>query len=100
VPESHVDPARQRTIFQPFFHRFFIKYAIAFCSARTPAPIWAPTGCIIFLETDDEYFNYDLSPVPGQGRWYVYGLYLPDDVLQKVYYQNAERVVLGLKGDQ
>jgi hypothetical protein len=48
-----------------------------------------------FLETDDEYFNYGLSEIPGQGRWFIYGLYLPDDVLQKVYFQNAQRVILG-----
>jgi predicted TIM-barrel fold metal-dependent hydrolase len=46
-----------------------------------------------FLETDDEYFNYNTSEVPGQGRWYVCGLYLPDDVLQKVYYENAKHVL-------
>jgi predicted TIM-barrel fold metal-dependent hydrolase len=45
-----------------------------------------------FLETDDEYFNYGTSVVPGQGRWYIYGLNLPDDVLQKVYHNNAERI--------
>jgi predicted TIM-barrel fold metal-dependent hydrolase len=43
-----------------------------------------------FLETDDEYFNYNPGEVPGQGRWFVCGLYLPDDVLEKVYYRNAE----------
>jgi predicted TIM-barrel fold metal-dependent hydrolase len=48
-----------------------------------------------FLETDDEYFNYDLSDVPVQGRWFIYGLYLPDSVLEKVYYRNAQRVMLG-----
>lgn len=48
-----------------------------------------------FLETDDEYFNYNTDPygIPGQGRWYIYGLYLPDDVLEKVYYRNAQRVL-------
>ena len=49
-----------------------------------------------FLETDDEYFNYNTSEVPGQGRWYVCGLYLPDEVLRKVYAENARRV-LGIK---
>ena len=48
-----------------------------------------------FLETDDEYFNYNVSEVPQQGRWYVCGLYLPDDVLKKVYSENAKKV-LGL----
>ena len=46
-----------------------------------------------FLETDDEYFNYSLGEVPGQGRWYVYGLHLPQAVLKKIYYQNAQRVI-------
>jgi len=39
--------------------------------------------CYRFLETDDEYFNYNTSEVPGQGRWYVHGMYLPVDVLEK-----------------
>ena len=47
-----------------------------------------------FLETDDEYFNYNLSETPQQGRWYAYGLYLPDEVLEKTYHLNAERVIL------
>ena len=46
-----------------------------------------------FLETDDEYFNYNTREVPGQGRWYVCGLYLPDEVLKKVYAENAKRVL-------
>jgi predicted TIM-barrel fold metal-dependent hydrolase len=46
-----------------------------------------------FLETDDEYFNYNTSEVPAQGRWYVCGLYLPDDVLKKVYSHNAKKVL-------
>ncbi|MBE3124023.1 MAG: amidohydrolase family protein [Planctomycetes bacterium] len=45
-----------------------------------------------FLETGDEYFNYNPGEVPAQGRWYICGLYLPDDVLEKVYYRNAERL--------
>jgi predicted TIM-barrel fold metal-dependent hydrolase len=50
-----------------------------------------------FLETDDEYFNYDTGEIPGQGRWHIYGLYLPDDVLEKVYWKNASRI-LGIEG--
>jgi predicted TIM-barrel fold metal-dependent hydrolase len=45
------------------------------------------------LETDDEYFNYNVSDVPQQGRWYVHGLYLPDDVLKKIYRENAMKVL-------
>ena len=46
-----------------------------------------------FLETEDEYFDYAPAPVPPQGRWRIYGLGLPERILRKVYYQNAERVL-------
>jgi len=42
-----------------------------------------------FFETDDEYFDYSPGAVPGQGRWCIYGLDLPDEVLEKVYFSNA-----------
>jgi predicted TIM-barrel fold metal-dependent hydrolase len=45
-----------------------------------------------FLETDDEYFNYDDSPVPQQGRWQIYGLNLPAPVLENIYYNNAAKL--------
>jgi predicted TIM-barrel fold metal-dependent hydrolase len=47
-----------------------------------------------FLETDDEYFNYSTEETPPQGRWRIYGLYLPAEVLEKVYYRNAEGFIL------
>jgi predicted TIM-barrel fold metal-dependent hydrolase len=46
-----------------------------------------------FLETDDEYFDYAPSRVPPQGRWRIYGLGLPEQILRKVYNQNAQRVL-------
>ncbi len=46
-----------------------------------------------FLETDDEYFAYSSDPIPPQGRWRIYGLHLPDDVLKKVYHDNAQRIL-------
>jgi predicted TIM-barrel fold metal-dependent hydrolase len=48
-----------------------------------------------FLETDDEYFNYSDAEDPLQGRWHIHGLYLPDDVLQNVYFRNAEKIIVG-----
>jgi predicted TIM-barrel fold metal-dependent hydrolase len=45
-----------------------------------------------FLETDDEYFEYDPSGTQNQGRWRIYGLNLSDDVLRKIYFENAERL--------
>ncbi|HZW81578.1 MAG TPA: amidohydrolase family protein [Candidatus Deferrimicrobiaceae bacterium] len=41
-----------------------------------------------FLETRDEYFEYP-SHASRQGRWNIYGLFLPDDVLRWVYRENA-----------
>jgi predicted TIM-barrel fold metal-dependent hydrolase len=49
-----------------------------------------------FLETDDEYFDYAPARLPPQGRWRIYGLALPEQILRKVYYENAQRA-LGLK---
>jgi predicted TIM-barrel fold metal-dependent hydrolase len=45
-----------------------------------------------FLETRDEYFEYP-SHASRQGRWNIYGLFLPDDVLRKVYRENALRLL-------
>src|ERR1700737_1461456 len=43
-----------------------------------------------WLETADEYFDY--WGYPGQGRWKIYGMELPDSVLEKIYHFNAERM--------
>ena len=44
------------------------------------------------LETEDEYFLPYAAPTH---HWHVYGLGLPDDVLKKVYHQNAMKVIPG-----
>lgn len=52
-----------------------------------------------FLETDDEYFD----PAGGhhlQGRWMIYGVYLPDEVLEKIYNKNALKILSMFKGTQ
>ncbi len=46
-----------------------------------------------FLETEDEYFDYAPAPVPPQGRWRISGLGLPDEILRKVYNENATRLL-------
>lgn len=45
------------------------------------------------FETKDEYFDYYRD---YHAFWQLYGMDLPDDVLRKVYYQNALRVVPGI----
>jgi predicted TIM-barrel fold metal-dependent hydrolase len=49
-----------------------------------------------WLESNDEYFDY--WGHPGQGRWKIYGMGLPDEVLKKVYHENAERMFSRFKG--
>ena len=46
-----------------------------------------------FLESRDEHFPYSRSDPPPQGRWMIYGLHLPDDVLRRVYHDNAARLL-------
>jgi uncharacterized protein len=45
------------------------------------------------LETADEYFEYYRK---RHAFWAMYGLDLPDEVLRKVYYKNAIRVIPGI----
>jgi len=80
---------------QPYTTRkFFIQYAdrIIFGIDRLPDKVWYQIYAR-FLETDDEYFNYDPTYPPRQGRWFIYGIYLPDEVLGKVYYKNLSRIL-------
>ncbi len=46
-----------------------------------------------FLETWNEFIPYSSAAVPGQGRWQIYGIGLSEDILRKVYYQNAETLL-------
>ncbi len=81
---------------QPYSARkFFMDYAdrILFGSDFGP-DLEAYRIAYRFLETEDEYFNYNPGEIPQQGRWYIYGLYLPDEVLAKVYFLNAERLLI------
>jgi predicted TIM-barrel fold metal-dependent hydrolase len=46
------------------------------------------------LETRDEYFEYYRK---RHAFWRIYGFQLPDEVLRKVYYENALKLVPGLE---
>ena len=48
------------------------------------------------LESDDEYFDYFRK---RHAFWKMYGLSLPDEVLKKVYYENALRVFPSIPKD-
>ena len=83
---------------QPYSSRkFMIKYAdrVMFGTdgyKTTPINAAMYRSHFRFLETDDEYMDIQESHtvVPD---WRVCGLYLPDDVLEKIYYLNAKKII-------
>jgi uncharacterized protein len=61
---------------------------------------WVPAEYATYfrvLETDDEYFPYHKK---YHAFWRMYGMGLPDEVLKKVYYKNALRIIPGLDASQ
>ena len=84
---------------QPYTaRRFFIKHQdrVLF-GTDTPPSAESYRVYYRFLETDDEY----IDPSGGhhlQGRWMIYGVYLPDEVLEKIYNKNALKILGMFKG--
>jgi predicted TIM-barrel fold metal-dependent hydrolase len=82
---------------QPYSaRRFLIKYQdrIMFGTDTTPKRD-AYRVYYRFLESDDEYFDSSASH-HRQGFWMIYGIFLPKDVLAKIYHKNAERVLFSV----
>jgi predicted TIM-barrel fold metal-dependent hydrolase len=72
---------------------FFVKYQDRILFGKDAyEPSEYPYYWRVF-ETTDEYFDYYR---PYHAFWKLYGMGLPDEVLRKLYYQNALRVVPGL----
>lgn len=74
-------------------HDFFIKYQDRILFGKDS---WVPSEYATYfrvLETADEYFPYHKK---YHAFWRMYGLYLPDEVLKKVYYKNALRIIPGI----
>lgn len=95
-PNLHVDIGARTAELgrQPYTSRdFLIKYAdcVLFGTDLVPEEEMYRLH-FRFLETADEYFDYP-SHASRQGRWQIYGVFLPDDVLQKIYRKNAIRVL-------
>jgi predicted TIM-barrel fold metal-dependent hydrolase len=88
ISELGRQPYSSRRLFERFPDRILFG-----TDCFPPSPEWyAPY--FRFLETADEYFNYAADgEIPGQGRWYIYGIDLPDDVLRRVYFENAARLL-------
>jgi predicted TIM-barrel fold metal-dependent hydrolase len=82
---------RQPRRAQEFFIRF--QDRIVFGTDCEPtAPLYQ--SYFRTLETADECYEY--YGWPGQGLWNIYGLELPDAVLEKVYNRNAQKLIPGL----
>ncbi|MBX3443147.1 MAG: amidohydrolase family protein [Planctomyces sp.] len=84
---------------QPFTARdFFLRHQdrILFGTDGVP-PMTELIPHFQMLETRDEYFPYEDDPFPPQGLWNIYGLDLPDDVLRQVYFENAARLIPGVR---
>jgi predicted TIM-barrel fold metal-dependent hydrolase len=100
-PNLHVEIASRISELgrQPYTARkFFIRHADRILFG-TDGP-WPEARVMLywrFLETEDEYFPYSEKSVPPQGLWQIYGVHLPDDVLRKVYSENAARLIPGVQ---
>lgn len=87
---------------QPYTTRkFFIKYQDRIVFGTDGGSLFGVKGWTVekfyqahweFLETDNEYIDYPMQGAINQGSWKIYGIYLPDSVLKKIYYQNAEKL--------
>lgn len=74
-------------------HRFFVKYQDRVLFGKDS---WKPEEFPTYfrvLETDDEYFPYHKK---YHAFWRMYGINLPDEVLRKVYYENALQLIPGI----
>jgi predicted TIM-barrel fold metal-dependent hydrolase len=73
--------------------KFFEKYQDRILFGKDS---WVPSEYATYfrvLESDDEYFPYHKK---YHAFWRMYGMGLPDEVLKKVYYKNALRIIPGL----
>lgn len=79
---------------QPRFARaFFEKYQDRILFAKDAYNPQEYYTYFRVLETSDEYFPYYKK---YHAFWRMYGLGLPDDILKKVYYGNALRIIPGI----
>ena len=100
-PNLYVEPASRIGELgrQPYTARkFFLKYAdrIVF-GTDGPWPAKRLQRYWRFLETYDENFPYSEKDFPPQGFWNIYGIGLPNQILQKVYYENAAKIIPGVR---
>lgn len=100
-PNLYIEPASRINELgrQPYTARkFFIQYQdrILF-GTDGPWPEKRLTYYWRFLETFDENFPYSEKEPPPQGLWRIHGIQLPDDVLKKIYHENALKILPALQ---
>ena len=96
IGELGRQPRRSRQFFDRFQDRILFGTDATPHGVETPQQLFGEKLYEIyfrFLETADEYFDYAPANVPPQGRWRIYGIDLPDPILQKVYHENAARLL-------
>ncbi|MBC7848183.1 MAG: amidohydrolase family protein [Chitinophagaceae bacterium] len=77
--------------------QFFTKYQDRILFGKDS---WVPEEYATYfrvLETEDEYFPYHKK---YHAFWPMYGMGLPDEILKKVYYKNALRIVPNIDKSQ
>lgn len=79
---------------QPFTgHDFLLKYQDRVLFGKDIYAVDEYPYYFRVFETRDEYFDYYRK---RHAFWKMYGLGLPDEVLKKIYYKNALRIIPGL----
>ena len=79
---------------QPYWARdFLVKYQDRVLMGKDIYEVNEYKWYFRALETRDEYFEYYR---PRHAFWRIYGFQVPDEVLKKVYYKNALKLVPGL----
>jgi predicted TIM-barrel fold metal-dependent hydrolase len=79
---------------QPYSaHDFLVKYQDRILMGKDIYDVNEYKWYFRCLETRDEYFDYYRK---RHAFWRIYGFEVPDEVLKKVYYQNALRLLPGI----
>jgi predicted TIM-barrel fold metal-dependent hydrolase len=80
---------------QPYTaHDFLVKYQDRVLMGKDIYDVNEYKWYFRALETRDEYFEYYRK---RHAFWRIYGFQLPDEVLKKIYYENALKLVPGLE---
>lgn len=96
-PNLYVDTAARLDELgrQPYSSReFLIRFQDRVLFGTDTGP--DPDACALYFryfETQAEYMPYGPSPSPLRGNWRIYGVGLPEDVLRKIYRDNALKLI-------